>query len=131
MNTFKPNKNSWHYRVLHWFHAGEWNMPRDFCSYWRHIVLLGVGAAFLAWVLASPIVVWFMGLPGSDELGLRMIPFLVFCAGVFVAVLGGLAWAVVEIQERFPRKHSEKPDGLLKTRYKAWKSKYCPMVGYD
>jgi hypothetical protein len=114
----KIKTNSWHYRLLMSFHHHENFMPRDFCSYWRQLVLMvlflalaGFGIVFVAsYLLVFPFY----------ELG--VIGGLIWHA-VTVAIVGGVVWLV-------KRPQKDRQPTLIGTRYQAWKGRYCPTVEF-
>lgn len=140
MENFKVSKDSWHFKVAGWGHADRslfW-YPKDFCSYWRTVVLKLLFAfiltTFVSYVFASPFGLlydWWMGNELSDDSW--------WSGGVAVLVIGftlaigaGAAVVIRNLAEKSSRRRSSpKPPSLLKTKYRSWKEKYCPLVEYD
>jgi hypothetical protein len=130
MQTFKVNKNSWHYKMLA-THAA-FDMPKDFCTYWRLVAFV---SAFLGLLII---------------LGLGAVSGLVYILGyfVYIAIVAPieaaktmallLAAAVIFSLTRLfklfskPRstKTTEKQPSLLMAKYHSWKHKYCPAIEY-
>lgn len=134
MKPFVIDRNSWHYKMIS---RGErWDFltyrePKDFCSYWRKVVLKLCWFAFVATFLS--VFALFLGyniymdpLPvlGGISAGL----------GLLFGSVGIAFWLEKRKEQR--RQHdydvefNEKQESLLKMKYRAWKEKVCPMVEY-
>ena len=109
----------------------EYHLPADFCSYWRMtffsalwltIFLLGVGllaTAITIQVITAPLVSAIV--VGS---GLAIVGFII-----------AMLYLSEYLKDSAERKREYKetnniPDGIITTKYKSWKQKYCPRVEY-
>ena len=141
MKAFRVNRDTWHYKLNKYFlnsygqnryyMEDQWE-PRhnNFCSYWRATMFRLVFA--LATVIAVGIVIFLTGL-FIYENPIEVVKIVMTIIG-FIAVLFGVAVTSVGVRElldRRKRKAATVPDSLFVTRYKAYKSKICPMVEYD
>lgn len=140
MNNFIVNKNSFHYKLNYFMKCrmgsqNPWQfedrLPADFCSYWRMtffsalwltIFLLGVGllaTAITIQVITAPLVSAIV--VGS---GLAIVGFII-----------AMLYLSEYLKDSAERKREYKktnniPDGIITTKYKSWKQKYCPRVEY-
>lgn len=134
MKPFVIDRNSWHYKMIsmgeHW-DVLTYREPKNFCSYWRKVVLKLCLFAFIAVILS--VFTLFLGF------NIYMDPLPVL--GGISAGLGllfGSAWIALWLEKRKEqrRQHdydvefNEKQESLLKMKYRAWKEKVCPMVEY-
>ena len=134
MKPFVINRNSWHYKLnrnfMNQYSSYEKEMeyqwePRhnDFCSYWRATVFRMIAVA-----LTVALSIMIIGLLG---LNVYMYPWETLkivgsIVGVFVFLVGMLfLFAAASVSK-------EKLDkSLFIQKYKAHKSKFCPMVEYE
>jgi len=133
MKPFKINRNSWHYWVnknlFQNSHMPYWeDNHRDFCSYWRATVFRVIFASFL-----SLLILVFAVILGAavykDPVGFALV---IGSVTTIVAGSIGLFDLLIYLRDRHRRKAStEKPEGLLAQRYRAYKSRICPMVEYE
>ena len=134
MKPFVINRNTWHYKLnKHFFQEYEHNMsynwePRhnNFCAYWRATVFRVIFACFLA---AG--VVMALYLTGS-AIYYHPIDALILI-GSLIGVIA-LFILTILISEKLKSRSSNrepKPESLLVQRYRAHKSKICPMVEYE
>lgn len=142
MESFKVKPGSWHYKMVR-RHCDTWdvNFPKDFCTYWRYAMacyplMVAIGLFALVFIVA------FVGAIGSLLYALWMNPVAVGISIGIVAVLIGVTIGLIvgidKLAERYvannppkmsnPKPKKVKKDGFFKTRYKAWKGQYCPMV---
>lgn len=139
MEDFKPNPNSFHFKLVSAGDRHEYEMPKDFCSYWRsfawRLFFSFVLTVVALYTIVSPIGLLYyyvQGLPlGGDPWwtgGVFLWRIIIFVAAVLG--LAGLVKMVVESILEAKRGTPKKPDGVVKMKYKAWKGKYCPMVDY-
>lgn len=70
METFMVNKNSWHYKLVeesvtdkYPYELRQKAMPKDFCSYWRRVMVesLKIGIIFSVAIAALVVVVGLLG----------------------------------------------------------------------
>jgi cytosine/uracil/thiamine/allantoin permease len=134
MKAFVINRNSWHYKLnrnfmnqYSWYESGmeyQWE-PRhnDFCSYWRATVFRMIGLALI--IALSAILIGMLGLATYMH-PLETLTIAGYIVGVFVAFVCFLfLFAAASVSK-------EKLDkSLFAQKYKAHKSKFCPMVGYE
>ena len=145
--TFKVNKTSWHYKLVNEHVTDKYPydlrdkaMPKDFCSYWRRVVLeslkfvgmIGVGVAALGVVLGG---IGFMIYSIFFDFSGAGLPFLVF----FLAI--GTVFTILSVPEMLRKRKinklkkeatgSTQTTNIFVQRYKAWKGKFCPSIEYD
>ena len=134
MKPFVINRNSWHYKLnrnfMNQYNSYEKGMeyqwePRhnDFCSYWRATVFRMNGVALI--IALSAILIGMLGLATYMH-PLETLTIAGYIVGVFVAFVCFLfLFAAASVSK-------EKLDkSLFAQKYKAHKSKFCPMVGYE
>ena len=141
MKPFKINRDSWHYRLNMKF-ANSWSNSswgrdawedshRDFCSYWRATVF----RSFFATLLTG--IALFMTILLGTAIYQHPVDFAVafgIIVGFVVAVIAGVA-LINYTQDRMANRNrtyrEPKPEGLIAQRYRAYKSRICPMIEYD
>lgn len=141
MKPFKVNRDSWHYKLNKYFFNSNgsnryymedrWEPKHNnFCSYWR--------VTMLRLVFASAVTVVLSGLLFALGNVVYEYPWETLTTiATAVAMIGGLVGiiaAAITVQHLWDkRKLSKKdvPDSLFVAKYKAYKSKICPMVEYD
>lgn len=130
MNNFTSSPESWHYKMVdaQRISFDKFQMPKDFCTYWRwftvrlfrniflgaFVIVVLFGMALGLWELC--IVIWYNPMQSVITTGV-----IVF----FVALLAFSLWALHTFRTR-----AGKSDGILATKYKSVKGKYCPMMEY-
>jgi hypothetical protein len=136
MKPYVINKNSWHYKMIskgqYWDGYLSLSPPKDFCSYWR--MVMGKLLTYAFFITMGTIFAVFLGY----NIYLDPIPVIggLFSAISILFIAGFIAVALEKAKER-RRKHDydvkfeEKPESLLKMKYRAWKEKTCPMVEYE
>lgn len=143
--TFKVNKTSWHYKLVdehvtdkYPYDFRDKAMPKDFCSYWRRVVLeslkfvgmIGVGVAALGVVLGG---IGFMIYSIFFDFSGAGLTFLV----LFLVIGTGLT--ITSVPEMLRKRKINKlkaneptqTTNIFVQRYKAWKGKFCPSIEYD
>lgn len=132
MKPFKINRNSWHYKLnKNFFNESSmqyyWEPKHNnFCSYWRATMFRLLFAASLS-LLAIAI---FTSL--GFVIYLRPIQFLIgFLIAVGIIAIPVVTYLLVEFLKDRNKAKGYKPDSLFVQKYKAHKSKICPMVEYD
>ena len=128
MKPFKINRDSWHYRLnmkfANSYGTSSWgrsvweNHHRDFCSYWRATVLRSLFAVLLTC----------FGVFALVGLGSIIYQNPIDFAIAFGLIVGFVA-TVIAARNRTYRE--PKPEGLVAQRYRAYKSRICPMIEYD
>ena len=134
MKPFKINRNTWHYKLnKNFFNEYQYSMQRNweprhnnFCSYWRATMIRSVFAAFLVSLVCVGVymlgnVVYYYP---SETLKVVGIVTAMFATIFFIIMIA------LYLDDR-KDKRADKPDSLFVQRYKAYKSKVCPMVEYD
>lgn len=137
MKPFKINRKSWHYKLnQHFFNmegSSEYWMQRDwepkhntFCSYWR--------ATMFRFIFASALMALFgtlftaLGVATYQDPFAALITFLSI-ATVFGSVIG--SFAIFQYFKNRSEKNSNEPKSLFVQKYRAYKSKVCPMVEFE
>jgi hypothetical protein len=133
MKPFVINRSSWHYKLnKHFFNEYYHNMeywwePRhnNFCTYWRVTIFRIIVACLL--VVAALATLYFIG----GAIYYHPIDALIL-TGTVIGVIVFCILAVLISEKLMSRsyKHDSKPESLLMQRYRAHKSKICPMVEY-
>ena len=128
MKPFKINRDSWHYRMNKLFmneyeyDMSTWEYRRNnFCSYWRataiRLVAIVVCVAIVISFVISAVTVFIIA---PVQAGLTVL----LIAAVF-SVLGLIAY----LSNR--RSNTKEPTSLFAQRYRAYKSRICPMIEYE
>lgn len=135
MQTFKVSKNSWHYYLVA-NTSSSYDMPTDFCSYWRRVV---ISALFLCLSVIALLVIFGLLLYALGAWLYLLIvsptDAAIAAASLFVviAIITSPIWIGGLITKAIQRKSKdiEKQPSLVATRYKSWKHKYCPAIDYE
>lgn len=134
MKAFKINRNSWHYKLnRHFFSDGglsnvsmqnHWE-PRhsDFCSYWRATIFRLIAAAIL-------VVIAFFALSGIG-IAAYMHPYETLKVVAGIIIFFGVVIGVIAAMVYFDKSKKKMEQSLFVQKYRAHKSKICPMVEYD
>lgn len=145
METFMVDKNSWHYKLVsehvtdkYPYDLREKAMPKDFCSYWRRVVieslkigvLIGVGVAALGVVLGG---ICFMIYSIFFDFSGAGFPFLVFFlfVGTVITILSAPDMLRKRKINKLKENDSTQTNNIFVQRYKAWKGKFCPAIQYE
>lgn len=135
MKPFKINRNTWHYKLnqklwndVGWDHNSMkcyWEPKhKDFCSYWRATMFRIIGLTLC--ISSVGVLVFTFGmLVYQHPIEVLKVVGLIIAT---IAAIAGLAWASEKLKER---RQIDAPEGLVSQRYRAYKSKICPMVEYD
>jgi hypothetical protein len=145
MDKFLVKPNSWHYKLVeehitdkYPYDLREKAMPKDFCSYWRRVMIeslkfvgmIGVGVAALGVVLGG---IGFMIYSIFFDFSGAGFPFLVFF--LFVGTVFAILEAPDMLRERKINKlkanEPTQTTNIFVQRYKAWKGKFCPAIQYE
>lgn len=134
MKPFKINRNSWHYKLNKTFfnnyeYSMEYNWePRhnNFCAYWRATMFRVLFATTLTVILGTILTMMGVGVY-NDPLSAVIIVGSVLG---LIATMVGIAFTLQFFSNRKKSK-ADLPDSLFMQKYKAHKSKICPMVEYD
>lgn len=145
MEIFNIDKNSWHYKLVkehvtekYPFDLHREMMPKDFCSYWRRVVLESVKWFFLISFAIALIILIFVAI-----VTLFYAIFFDFGNGGIVILSMIFAFVLTLSSFLLPdymRKRkinkfkngesSEETQNIFVARYKAWKQKICPGIKY-
>lgn len=132
MKPFKINRNSWHYKLnQNFFNNYQYSMeynwePRhnNFCAYWRATMFRVI------WAIALTVFAGLFLFVTGNAVYEHPIDFLI----IIGSIIGIIAFAVAVTSVGYwlqKREKKEVPESLFVQRYKAYKSKVCPMVEYD
>lgn len=141
MNTFTPNKNSWHYKLVrnHIFdvYMGDTRMmPKNFCQYWRVVMwsslpfiligILGIGLLVMlsAYIYVDPIA-------AASSIGV-IIGTLLIIFGIFWGLVSYREWKQKRTIEKLEKDQNstEGESSLIRMKIRAYKQKVCPPVSY-
>lgn len=142
MNTYKINTSSWHYKLVNEVLHDAFDR-RDFCSYWRGVVI----AVLITILLLTMSLVAFSILVAMPLYTLFQIYVIGHGYDFTFAVVPWLFWSICGFgyirSERKKRKQQSRqawnkmgypdPDpqpGLLAMWYQSYKGKFCPMVEF-
>lgn len=137
MKPFKINRNSWHYRLnRHIFNQYSYSMERNwepnhnnFCSYWRATMFRLIFTIMLTAVAGSVLSLIAVGAYNNPWKALEVVLTIVI-AGLVVFAALFVAYCIQERKTR-NKKTVNEPKSLFVQKYRAYKSKVCPMVEYD
>lgn len=130
METFKVSTDSWHYKFLTKTGDSRYDIKygcKDFCSYWRKVFFRGV-VTLVVVALATILTGLYL-----NGLVFHTSNTLIGTGIVLGVIASGIATLVIidllqdKMRER-ARENEGKPAGLIKTKYRSFKDKYCPMV---
>lgn len=139
MQTFKINRDSWHYKLNknffneysdhEYYMRNNWEQRHNnFCSYWRVTMLRLIFLAFIT--------IFIVAIFSTLAIGIYQNPWtavIVFSSiiGICVTFIGLAAVSAYLDTRKRKRKNEEAPDSLFIAKYKSYKSKVCPMVEYE
>jgi hypothetical protein len=137
MKSFKINRNSWHYKFnknfMNEYGLTDYSMqnnwePRhsDFCSYWRATVFRAIWASVLLFFAGLIIFAAGIGTYNNPVAALSIVLGGILFIGTVILFFFGIE----KLKARNKSKVNE-PESLLMQKYRAHKSKICPMVEYD
>lgn len=132
MKPFKINRDSWHYELnKNFFNESsmkyDWEPKHNnFCDYWRATMFRVLFAALLISVVGFMLII----------LGVGVYRYPLESAFIVGGTLGVCAtlfgfFVIGEFLINRKNVNANKPDSLFMQKYKAHKSKICPMVEYD
>ena len=127
MKPFVINRKSWHYKMnigmndYDFSREGWESRHSDFCSYWRatifNILKVAIVVSMICFILG---VLVFITWQEPVTVGLTLVSII----GFFVFIGGG-----TYLQQRLS--NGLKSESLIAQKYRAHKSKICPMVEFD
>jgi small-conductance mechanosensitive channel len=129
MQTFKINRNSWHYAMnCSFFNEYSdcmelWERRHsNFCAYWRSTIFRIIAILFMTASLL--VALMFLGYMAYLE------PLAAAYAFSTVVLVVAAVVGTALLQVRYA-KHDEEPKTLIGKKYAAYKSKVCPLVEFD
>ena len=138
MKPFRINRKSWHYQLNRYFfnHYTDWMSQwearhNNFCSYWRATLFRSIFATLLAAICI--IILTALGISiYKNPIEFAMALALVVTS--LTVIFGGatlIRYSIERFKNRSTAETTEKPEGLFAQRYRAYKSRICPMIEYD
>jgi hypothetical protein len=145
MKPFKINRNSWHYKLNKFFIEYEepinhweanalarWEARHtNFCSYWRATIIKSIVATLLAAI--GIIILTALGISIYENF-IEFATAIILVATTVTVIFGGSAlirYSIDRFKNRSAAETPQKPEGLFAQRYRAYKSRICPMIEYD
>jgi len=131
MQTFKINRNSWHYRLNRscWNENEHYMEPwerkhSNFCAYWRATVFRMIGVALVSLFLISLGAMLAAAVVSNPAAaGYTIVGVVGFFATIIGLAIGH------EYLQGYKEKNPE-PKTLVGKQYTAYKSKICPTVEF-
>lgn len=147
MEKFVVEKNCWHYKLVK-EHVTEnypyelWctAMPKDFCSYWRRVVIESVKIGVIISVLLVMIITVLFGIGlllyyaifDFSGVGLTLLSAIVVISSVILVICLPTFLRVYKINSlRQGNAEIKQTNNIFVQRYKAWKGKFCPVIHYE
>ena len=143
MKPFRVNRDSWHYKLNkrflneygdnRYYMEDSWE-PRhnNFCSYWRITMFrLLAAAVFVVCIVSLLVAVGFIIYENPWEAAKTTAVAIAFIVSIFAAAATIVGFSHLRDVHRAKAQSKQSPDSIFVTRYKAYKSKICPMVEYD
>jgi len=132
VQTFKINRNSWHYKMNRMFwnqhehHMEPWELKHaNFCAYWRATMFRIFGLALVsAGLIAFGVVLSAAVVANPAAAGYTVLAIVGFFATIIGFAVGH------EYLQEYKEKNPE-PKTLIGKQYAAYKSKICPSVEFD
>lgn len=139
MKPFKINRDSWHYKLnKNFFNENSFWMERsweprhnNFCSYWRATIIRSIVATLLGAIgilLLTALGISIYNNPIEFAMALALV------VTSLTVIFGGatlIRYSIERFKNRSAAETTEKPEGLFAQRYRAYKSRICPMIEYD
>ncbi len=135
MKPFKVNRDSWHYKINqrffnedeHWMHRWE-DKHNNFCAYWRATMFRIIFIAFISTGVLGLLGMLGMAVYNAPLQALGTIGGVIVAFSAIVGLVGISVWNKNRVAAK---KEAGIPDSLFVAKYKAYKSKICPMVEFD
>jgi hypothetical protein len=127
LHTFKVATNSWHYKLL--TKANRSYTPKDFCSYWREVVIVIVMCILFIFMLLPLVgffIFWSVWSLIYEPMGILLLLGVML---IFICVSTFVGWLFARVDKSYDDEPKQPP--LLATKYHSWKHKYCPAIEYD
>ena len=138
MKPFRINRKSWHYQLNRYFfnHYTDWMSQwearnNNFCSYWRATLFRSIFATLLAAICI--ILLTTLGISIYQH-PIEFVKVLILVVATLTVIFGGatlIRYSIERFKNRSATETSQKPEGLFAQRYRAYKSRICPMIEYD
>lgn len=138
MKPFKINRKSWHYQLNRYFfnHYTDWMSQwearhNNFCSYWRATLFRSIFATLLAAICI--IILTALGISIYQH-PIEFATAVALVVATLTFIFGGatlIRYSIERFNSRSATETTEKPEGLFAQRYRAYKSRICPMIEYD
>ena len=135
MKPFVINRSSWHYKFNKFmvtrnntFAAMKhlWEPKHsDFCSYWRATILHIIAAIFI-----SALILIFM-IAVILAIYLEPVAVAIGTGVVIVGIASGIGIVYLTEKLKNRSKNTKKNESLIMQKYRAHKSKICPMVEFE
>jgi hypothetical protein len=125
MSEFVVRRASWHYRLLSFAgYTAGYIKGMNFCQYWRSVAgWLLVYFIFVSFVSGFGFVIVYALINSPSTLFLSLGMLL-----VVVSFAIGLVYVLTDGLPQFLEHLSKKEPGLIRTKYRSWKDKYCPAI---
>ena len=154
MEKVTVNKSSWHYRLNTWILREDNMLPDEidnymkynsnFCAYWRmtiwNVCKISFWTAVLVAILGAicigvyKLAMFFFTQPSTEILtvltSIALLLGIVGLVGLVALFFGSIEKSKRKRREIARGDYVEPQPGLLKTKYKTWKQKICPMIEY-
>ncbi len=132
MQTFKINRNSWHYKMNRMFwnehehHMEPWERKHaNFCAYWRATMFRMLGLALVSsFLIGFGVMLSIAAVMNPATAGYTVLGIILFFGTIIGFALGH------EYLQEYKEKNPE-PKTLIGKQYAAYKSKICPSVEFD
>lgn len=138
MKPFRINRKSWHYQLNRYFFNNytDWMSPwearhNNFCSYWRATLFRSIFATLLAAICI--IILTALGISIYQH-PIEFATAVALVATAVTVIFGGatlIRYSIERFKDRSATETTQKPEGLFAQRYRAYKSRICPMIEYD
>ncbi len=143
MKPFRVNRNAWHYKLNkhflnergdnHYYMEDRWEpQHNNFCSYWRVTMLrLLAAAVIVVCVVSLLLAVGFIIYENPWEAAKTVAAAIAFIVSIVATAAAIAGFSHLRDVHRAKAQNKQSPDSIFVMRYKAYKSKICPMVEYD
>lgn len=135
MKPFKVNRDSWHYKLNQRLQNEDgYSMHRweekhnNFCAYWRATMFRIIFLLFVSLGVLGLLGMMGMAVYNAPLETLGTIGGVILAFSAIVGLVGISEWRKGRAAAK---KEAGIPDSLFVAKYKAYKSKICPMVEFD
>jgi hypothetical protein len=140
MNNFIVDKNSFHYKLNYFMKTQignidkrqfEYRLPSDFCSYWRMTFVSAFWLIIFVVVIVLLTTALVVQVATNPVMSLIVVGILLLFIGLVFSSIYSYDYLKTLAENRRIRKEKNNiPDGIVATKYKSWKQRYCPRVEY-